>query len=54
MNKFIDWILYKTWKESQEDEWQPEELEIIPSDLPPSDAPFPEPPPDKRVIIIDM
>jgi hypothetical protein len=55
MNEFIEWMLNRLRKQSrEEEEWKPEELEIIPSDLPPSDSPFPEPPPNKRVIIIDI
>ena len=30
------------------------ELEILPRDLPPDNDPFPAPPPNKRVIIIDI
>ena len=57
MNEFINWILNKDQRESQE-EWTPEPLHleenIRPEDLPPNDGPFPKPLPNKRVIIIDI
>jgi|1_EtaG_2_1085319.scaffolds.fasta_scaffold45547_3 hypothetical protein len=57
MNEFINWILNKVQRESQE-EWTPEPLHleenIRPEDLPPNDGPFPKPLPNKRVIIIDI
>ena len=46
-----------TREKKQEEEWEPEPLyleDIRPEDLPPHDGPFPKPPPNKRVIIIDM
>lgn len=53
--EYIDDLLIDLEEESEQ--WQPEPLyieNIRPQDLPPNDGPFPKPPPNKRVIIIDI
>ena len=57
MNEFISWMLNRLKNKKEKEEWVTESLhleDIRPEDLPPNDGPFPKPPPNKRVIIIDM
>ena len=43
--------------DKEQEQWEPEPIyieAIRPQDLPPNDGPFPEPLPNKRIIIIDI
>ena len=52
----LEMLLEKLKKPSKEDALSPKrlELEILPQDAPVKDKTFPTPPPNKRVIIIDI
>ena len=52
---YIDDMIIEEDKKEENYEPQPLYVENIrPQDLPPNDGPFPRPPPNKRVIIIDL
>ena len=49
--------LFIELEDEEQEEWAPEPLyieAIRPQDVPERDSPFPTPPPNKRVIIIDI
>lgn len=53
----LDLLRQEEKEKINDNEWEPEPLhmqDILPEDAPQRDEPFPSPPPNKKVIIIDL